>query len=460
MFFLPVSFSIAGVCSISPSAGQATGDQKIRLITLDPGHFHAALMQKYMYPEVDSIVHVYAPVGMDVQSHLNLIEKYNTRTQDPTSWIQKVYTGNDFLQKMFEEKAGNVVVIAGNNLKKTEYIRKSLDSGFNVLADKPLAIDSKGFRLLEEAFRIAQKKKLLLYDIMTERFEINSILQKELSELPEVFGVLQKGSRDKPAVIKESIHHFYKVVSGQPLVRPSWFFDVRQQGNGIVDVTTHLIDLIQWVCFPGKALDYKKDIIISDAERWSTPLSQDQFKMVTGSSSFPAYLSNDVKNGMLNVYSNGRINYQLKGVHATVSVLWNFQAPAGTGDTHYSLMRGSKANLIIRQGKEQNYQPVLYIEAVDSVKRPEFEDILRKNIVKIQEKYPGVDIKNDGNVWEVTVPSKYRVSHEEHFAQVTRRFIEYLKKGELPGWEVPNMLAKYYTTTMALEKAVTKPVKN
>jgi hypothetical protein len=38
----------------------------------------------------------------------------------------------------------------------------------------------------------------------------------------------------------------------------------------------------------------------------------------------------------------GEMNYTIKGVHARVSVIWNFQAPEGAGDTHYSIMRGSK----------------------------------------------------------------------------------------------------------------------
>ena len=36
---------------------------EVRLITLDPGHFHAALVQKEMYPGVAKQVHVYAPLG-------------------------------------------------------------------------------------------------------------------------------------------------------------------------------------------------------------------------------------------------------------------------------------------------------------------------------------------------------------------------------------------------------------
>ena len=56
----------------------------------------------------------------------------------------------------------------------------------------------------------------------------------------------------------------------------------------------------------------------------------------------------------LEVYSNGEMNYTIKGVHAKVSVIWNFQAPEGAGDTHYSIMRGTKCNLIIRQGQRRN----------------------------------------------------------------------------------------------------------
>jgi hypothetical protein len=36
---------------------------------------------------------------------------------------------------------------------------------------------------------------------------------------------------------------------------------------------------------------------------------------------------------------------------------------------------------------------------------------------------------------------------------VTERFLEYLVNGNMPDWEVPNMIAKYYTTTHALRLA-------
>ena len=52
----------------------------------------------------------------------------------------------------------------------------------------------------------------------------------------------------------ESEHYLYKYVAGVPLRRPPWFFDVEQQGEGLSDVGTHLVDLVPWVLFPGQAV--------------------------------------------------------------------------------------------------------------------------------------------------------------------------------------------------------------
>jgi hypothetical protein len=73
---------------------------EVKFLTLDPGHFHAALVQKAMYDQVSPVVHVYAPAGTDVADHLNRINGFNTKTDSPTNWDEKVYTGDDFLEKM------------------------------------------------------------------------------------------------------------------------------------------------------------------------------------------------------------------------------------------------------------------------------------------------------------------------------------------------------------------------
>ena len=135
---------------------------------------------------------------------------------------------------------------------------------------------------------------------------------------------------------------------------------------------------------------------------------------------------------------------------AKVSVIWNYKAPDGTGDTHYSLMRGTKSSLIIRQGKEEGYKPTLYIESAAS---KEIETALIAAINKINKTYPGVSIKKNAKGWEVIIPDVFKESHETHFARVTEKYLQYLQNNNMPSWEIPNMIAKYYTTTAARELA-------
>lgn len=446
---------LAIVMSCTTQSDQSSStpeERKVRLITLDPGHFHAALVQKTEYPNVDSTVHVYAPEGSDLQLHLDRIKSFNTRPESPTEWNEVVYAGQDFFEKMIAEKKGNVVVLSGNNRKKTEYIFESLQNGLDVLADKPMVIDSRGYDLLKEAFATAKEKDLLLYDIMTERFEITTILQRELSMLPEVFGTLEKGTPENPAITKESVHHFYKHVAGSVLTRPAWFLDVAQQGEGIVDVMTHLVDLVQWECFPEESID-TTDVEIVTARRWTTDMGLSQFKAITKLDKFPDYLSDKIESDtLLKVFCNGEINYKLRDVHAKTSVIWRYAAPKGTGDTHYSIMRGTRANLVIRQDKDENYKPTLYIEPVK--KDSGYEEQLKQQLNAITSKYPGVDLKPSKNGWEVVIPEEYKEGHEAHFGRVMEKFLEYLEKGNMPAWEVPNMIAKYYTTTQGLKVAL------
>ena len=429
--------------------------QPVKLITLDPGHFHAALVQKSMYPQVDPTVYVYAKKGSDLNAHLDKIKGYNAAAVAPTKWIEKVYEGDDYLTKMLQEKKGNVVVLAGNNQLKTDYILQSIQSGYNVFSDKPMVIDESGFVKLKQAFTTAQKNKLLLYDIMTERYEITTILQRALSMQAALFGTLQKGTVAEPAVTKESVHHFYKYVSGSVLTRPAWFLDTKQEGEGIVDVTTHLVDLVQWECFPNTTINYQKDITINNAKSWNTTITKDQFSELTKLNEIPSYLkpTTNAKNE-ISVLSNGEFNYTIKGVHAKVSVIWNYKAPEGTGDTHYSIMRGTKANLIIRQGAEQQYKPTLYIEPL--VASVDFDKTAQQIIATISEQYKGVSLKKNNKGYEVIVPESFKEGHESHFARVTEKYLDYLLNHNMPSWEVPNMLAKYYTTTQAQKMAAKK----
>ncbi len=289
---------------------------------------------------------------------------------------------------------------------------------------------------------------MLLYDVMTERYEVTTALQRELARQPALFGTLVRGTEDDPAITKESVHYFSKIVAGAPLKRPPWFFDVKQEGEGIVDVTTHLVDLVQWEAFPDQPLAMS-DVDMLRARRWATAISPAQFHGVTGLAEFPEYLRGDVKDGVLQVFSNSQFDYTLRGVHVRVSVTWHFEPPAGTSDTHFSRMRGTRARLVIRQGAEQRFKPMLYVERDTSVPAEQHAAALRSAIASLQDRYPGVGVTPDGGAWRVVIPDRYDVGHEAHFGQVTENYLRYLRDGALPAWEVPNMLVKYHTIMQA-----------
>ncbi len=41
-----------------------------KLMTLNPGHFHAALVQKKPIDRLNEIIHIYAPEGPDLDLHM------------------------------------------------------------------------------------------------------------------------------------------------------------------------------------------------------------------------------------------------------------------------------------------------------------------------------------------------------------------------------------------------------
>ena len=107
--------------------------------------------------------------------------------------------------------------------------------------------------------------------------------------------------------------------------------------------------------------------------------------------------------------------------------------------------------MIVKQGAAQNYIPTLYIQPNTS--EPNADNKLMEQLKIAQTEYPGIDLKKEGKLWEVIIPDSYKDGHEAHFARVTEKYLEYLRQGDMPAWEVPNMIAKYYVTTTALDMA-------
>ena len=423
----------------------------VRLMTVDPGNFHAALVQKEMYPGVSDRVDVYAPLGPDLTEHLNRIVAFNRRGEQPTTWAMEVHASADFFERMLRERPGNVVVLSGRNRGKIARIGASVKAGLHVLADKPWILKSDDLPALAAALAEADAKGVVAYDIMTERFEATNSLQRALVNDPATFGEIVKGTAEEPAVYMESVHYLKKIVAGAPNIRPPWFFDTAEQGEGFNDIGTHLVDLVQWTLFPEQPIDARADVRVLAAQRWPTSITEPEFRSVTNEPRFPESLAKSVKEGRLEYYCNTLVSYTLRGIHTRLNVIWDWEPPAGS-DTHFAVYRGTRARIEVRQTRADRFRPELYVVPAEAAMKPQILAAIQAKAAALTHDYPGIGVEDRGAEIHVTIPDALRVGHEAHFAQVMRSFLNDLRdRRTLPSWERPNMLAKYFVTTKGTE---------
>jgi predicted dehydrogenase len=346
-----------------------------------------------------------------------------------------------------------VVVLSGRNWKTIEYVSRTVEAGLHVLADKPWIIDAAQFPKLEQALETAERKGVIAYDCMSQRFDIAYQLQRELVNDREIFGTAIAGTPEQPTVEMASTHFLLKRFNGVPNLRPAAYFDILQQGEAFADVGTHVVDLTHWTLFPEQALDYKRDFRILSARRWPTILSLDQFTQVTGERTFPPYLDKDVREGKLYYYTNNSVVYTVRGHHVKLGVSWNYESPSGAADSMLAIYRGDKSEVMVRQGSEEKYLPEVYIKP-KGADRAAVLRALEARIGKLASRYPGLTHTEAGDQIRIVIPQKLRIPDIEYFLLLADRFAGYIRHpGTLPSWEKPNMLAKYWVTTQGVKMA-------
>jgi len=425
-----------------------TNADAVKLLVIEPEHFHAALVQKYANDEIDPLVHLFADSAITAEGYTQLIDQYNSRETDPTHWDITEYYGADYVEKAFQGETGNVVVLAGDNAKKIDYITRAVQHNRDVFADKPLVIDGAGYSKLKTLMDDSNKNSALVYDIMTERYDVKNQIIKALINNKEFSGGLQVNDNE-PSIAFSSIHHFIKEVSGKPLTRPVLFFNTKQQGEGLVDVTTHYIDLIQWMLSSEQVIDIDRDIQLKDAQRWATNLSKADFTKATNLEDYPSSLLADVTaEQTLNVFSNGKIDYSFKGIPVSIAVEWAVESLDGRGDQFHAKFLTKQFDIEVKADVNAKMAVFLTPNTNDA----HFEDELKGALAAIKD-LPNLSYEKENGQYKISIPDALYLSHEEHFAKVLQQFLKYRKDGSLPAWEKSFILAKYYLTTKSLEFA-------
>ena len=418
--------------------------QKHTLIILNPGHFHAALTLRERNALIDDDIHVFAEDGPDVDSFVRLVHAFNDRPVNPTRWTLYVYRGADYLEKLLAQRPGEVVILAGRNNEKMPLIHFLHAQGFRVLGDKPWLIESEQIGLLREVTASAP----LAMDIMTERHEIANRVQRALAHQAAVFGDFRVDG-DQPAIAIRSVHHLCKNVNNQPLQRPGWYFDPVIQGEGITDVTTHLVDLVQWMTGNSVRFDFDRDVERLSARQWPTAISRELFSRITGLEDFSKILHDRVAGGVLQYVCNAALSYRLRGIPVEIETLWGPDEAQGGGDLHRAILRGTKSDLIVDQGPETGFLTTLTINPVAGGKT--FTDALTDAVAQMQTEFPGLGFEPAGAQFRITIPKALRTTHEQHFAAVLQTFLTYLDEGTWPGNLGSDLDTKYTLLAQALE---------
>jgi predicted dehydrogenase len=416
-----------------------------RLVVIDPGHFHAALVQKEMYENVAERVDVYAPVGPDLVDYLTRIARFNTRADAPTGWRLELHAGPDFAQRMAQEKPGAIAILAGRNSEKLAHLEAAVAAGMHVLSDKPMIVRRADLPRLAETLAAAADKGLVVRDMMGGRAEITRSLTRLFHSDPEIFGEQLPGSAAEPGVEMTSVHHLMKLVSGVPNPRPPWYFDVAQQGDALADIGTHLVDRAHGTLFPDQALDWALDIAIGAVERRPTMIDLAQFRRVTGATDWPDYLLPALASGALAYRCNVNLHYAVRGVHVGLDMVWDWEEPPGGGDIHTETWRGTRARIELRHGPGEGWRPQLYV-----VPQADIAAVLERRIAGLAETRSGLGLEKHAGAWKIVIPDALRIGHDAHFRELTKSFLAAVDDpAAAPPSERQNLLAKYFVCTAA-----------
>lgn len=419
--------------------------EPIRFVALAPGHFHAALVLQRHRPGVDPRVRVHAPDGDDLKRFQSQVEAFNARGDDPTSWRLDIRSGDDWLERFQRERPGNTAVIAGRNKPKIDLILAAIETGLNVLADKPWIIDAADFPKLERARIESERRGLVAWTMMTERHDTSNRIQLELVDTPEIFG----GWTGDPALSLESVHCLKKTVAGSTLRRPSWWFDDSIAGESLADVGTHLVDLALAFVAPGRAVQLD-EVGILEVNRWPLPVRKVSFLEITGLSNVPNSLSHAIDGEYLLYSGNNATTFTILGVPVRVTTRWELERPGG--DWHEITARGHRSTIAATQDpcgvRTIALRPTQPNDLVD------LGSAVRDWCRRSQFRFPGVDSTIGEDSIRVVIPAAIRRDHESLFATVLDEYIRHFQDPSgIPAWEWPNRLVLYSITTRAVDLA-------
>ncbi len=193
--------------------------------------------------------------------------------------------------------------------------------------------------------------------------------------------------------------------------------------EGVADVTTHLIDLVFWQCFPRFRSLHESDVEVLSASHWPPAVQPEDFRLSTGTEPFPPYLEKYLRDGVLEVMANGRMLFRVRGACRHGGGL---ELEFSNGEDAFSaVMRGSRAAIEVVQDETTGNVKSLFVCAAEGVDPAQTEAALGNVLPPCRQSTPELRVVKTGSpgLFLVDLPVAERPGHEVHFGMVAERFL-------------------------------------
>jgi hypothetical protein len=148
---------------------------------------------------------------------------------------------------------------------------------------------------------------------------------------------------------------------------------------------------------------------------------------------------------------NAELSFRLGAVTAALYTRWDLSEPPGGGDTHRSVVRGTRAEIRVEQHAGTSFRRRLSV-----IPRREADLVraaLERAVFAWQDAHPGLAVTEAGSGWEIRVPPTLASGHESHFPLVLADFLALVERGSPPPGLAPDTLAKYTLLARASTEA-------
>jgi hypothetical protein len=137
-----------------------------------------------------------------------------------------------------------------------------------------------------------------------------------------------------------------------------------------------------------------------------------------------------VKGDELAYRANAELTFRLGAVTAALDTRWDLSAPPAGGDTHRSVIRGTRAEILVEQHEGTGFRRRLSLVPLRDGKG--VRAALTNAVAAWQAAHPGLDIVAAGATCEIRLPRSLDVGHEAHFPLMLADFLALIDGGRMP----------------------------